>query len=71
MRFMSILLFCLCEAEDIGFTSACQILVRISRPSGFSVIMPLCREAGRQGVPKGAGLVGGFHGDDFKQKALP
>jgi hypothetical protein len=32
---------------------------------------PLCRQAGRQGVPKCAGLVTGFHHDDFKQKALP
>ena len=31
----------------------------------------LRRQAGRQGVPKCAGLVGGFHRDDFEQKALP
>src|SRR5262245_20056078 len=32
---------------------------------------PLCRQPGRQGISECAGLVGGFHGDDFKQKAMP
>src|SRR5215470_6522773 len=32
---------------------------------------PLCRQAGRQRVPKCTGFIGGFHGDNFKQKALP
>ena len=34
-------------------------------------ILSLCRKTGREGVPKSAGLVGGFHADDLEQKALP
>src|SRR5262245_7987617 len=42
-------------------------------PNFFTVkdLLPLCRQSGRQRVPKCARLIGGFHADDFKQQALP